>query len=124
MHGSSQDAKEQVRQAIEIVELVGGYLPLRRQGRGYVVNCPWHDDSRPSLQINPERQSFKCWVCNVGGDIFSFLMKIENVEFPEALAMLAERAGVNLQRSRTIAPAGRPGLAVSRKSRCGVRRSA
>ncbi|MEX2140270.1 MAG: DNA primase [Pirellulales bacterium] len=108
---SSFDAKEQIRQAIDIVDLAGQYLQLRREGRIYKALCPWHDDSRPSLQINPERQSFKCWVCNIGGDIFSFLMKIENVEFPEALAMLAERAGVSLQRSRATAPAGRPGLA-------------
>jgi DNA primase len=107
---SSFDAKEQIRQAIDIVDLAGQYLQLRREGRIYKALCPWHDDSRPSLQINPERQSFKCWVCNIGGDIFSFLMKIENVEFPEALAMLAERAGISLQRSRAIAPAGRPGL--------------
>ncbi|MEX2170168.1 MAG: DNA primase [Pirellulales bacterium] len=97
MQGSSQDAKEQIRQAIDIVDLVGGFLPLRRQGRGYVANCPWHDDSRPSLQINPERQSWKCWVCDVGGDIFSFVMKMERVEFREAMEMLAEKAGVSLQ---------------------------
>ena len=104
MYGSSQDAKEQIRQAIDIVDLVGGYLPLRRQGRGYVANCPWHDDSRPSLQINPERQSWKCWVCDVGGDIFSFVMKMERVEFREALEMLAEKAGVSL--TPTAKPAG------------------
>ena len=99
---SLQDAKEQVRQAIDIVDLVGGYIALRRQGRGYVGLCPWHDDSRPSLQVNPERQSFKCWVCDIGGDIFSFVMKAENLEFREALEMLAERAGVELQ------PAAKP----------------
>jgi DNA primase len=98
---SSFDAKEQIRQAIDIVDLAGQYLQLRREGRIYKALCPWHDDSRPSLQINPERQSFKCWVCNLGGDIFSFLMKIENVEFPEALAMLAERAGIELSRSKS-----------------------
>ena len=98
---SSFDAKEQIRQAIDIVDLAGQYLQLRREGRIYKALCPWHDDSRPSLQINPERQSFKCWVCNIGGDIFSFLMKIENVEFREALEMLAERAGVSLQRPKS-----------------------
>jgi len=91
------DTKERVRQAIDIVELVGSYLQLRREGRNYKALCPWHDDTRPSLHVNPQRQSFKCWVCNVGGDIFSFMMKMENVEFPEALAMLAERAGVPLR---------------------------
>jgi DNA primase len=94
---SSFDAKEQVRQSIDIVDLAGQYLQLRREGRIYKALCPWHDDTRPSLQINPERQSFKCWVCNIGGDIFSFVMKMENVEFPEALSMLAERAGVSLK---------------------------
>lgn len=105
--GFSLDTKEQVRQAIDIVDLVGSYVPLRRQGRGYVALCPWHDDTRPSLQVNPERQSFKCWVCDIGGDVFSFVMKMENVEFREALEMLAERAGIELaprQREQAAAP--------------------
>ena len=100
---ASHDIKERVRQAIDIVELVGGYLQLRREGRNYKALCPWHDDTRPSLQVNPERQSFKCWVCDIGGDIFSFMMKMENVEFPEALAMLAERAGIQLKPVRGAA---------------------
>ncbi len=91
------ELKQRVKQAIDIVDLVGSYLPLRREGRGFKANCPWHDDTRPSLQVNPERQSFKCWVCDIGGDIFSFIMKIEGVEFPEALAMLADRANIRLQ---------------------------
>jgi DNA primase len=95
----SFDAKEQVRQAIDIVELVAKYnMQLRRQGRNFVALCPWHDDSRPSLQINPERQSWKCWPCDIGGDVFSFVMKMEGVDFPEALAMLADRAGIQLQK--------------------------
>src|SRR5215467_16264713 len=91
------DAKERVRQAVDIVDLVGSYLQLRREGRGFKALCPWHDDTRPSLQVNPERQSFKCWVCDIGGDIFSFVMKMEGVAFPEALAMLADRGGVRLE---------------------------
>jgi DNA primase len=104
--GSSLDAKEQVKQAIDIVDLVGNYVQLRRQGRGYVALCPWHDDSRPSLQVNPERQSFKCWVCDIGGDIFSFVMKMEGLDFREALAMLADRAGIALKPSRPRRQAG------------------
>ena len=102
---SSFDAKEQVRQAIDIVDLLGKYnLQLRRQGRGYVALCPWHDDTRPSLQVNPERQSWKCWPCDIGGDIFSFVMKMEGVDFPEALAMLADRAGITLQKTARDGP--------------------
>ena len=93
---SSFDDKERVRQAIDIVDLVGGYLQLRREGRGYKAICPWHDDTRPSLQVNPDRQSFKCWVCDIGGDIFSFIMKMENIDFGEALVMLADRANITL----------------------------
>lgn len=91
-----QDAKERVRQATDIVGLIGSYLPLRRQGRMHVALCPWHDDARPSLQVNSERQSWKCWVCDIGGDVFSFVMKKEGVDFREALQMLAERAGISL----------------------------
>lgn len=104
------DAKEQVRQATDIVDLVGSYMQLRRQGRGYVGTCPWHDDTRPSMQVNPERQSFKCWVCDIGGDVFSFIMRMENVEFREALELLAERVGISLQSSQGGKPAsGGPG---------------
>jgi DNA primase len=95
--GPAFDAKEQVRQSVDIVDVVSSYLQLRRQGRNFVGLCPWHDDSRPSLQVNPERQSFKCWVCDIGGDVFSFVMKAEGLEFREALEMLAERAGVSLR---------------------------
>ncbi len=104
MSSGSFDAKERVKQAIDIVDLVGSHIQLRRQGRNYVGLCPWHDDSRPSLQVNPERQSFKCWVCDIGGDVFSFVMKIDGVEFREALEMLAERAGITLEKPRRHLP--------------------
>lgn len=105
-HDWSFDAKDVVRRATDIVDLVGQYIQLRRQGRNYAGICPWHDDSRPSLQVNPDRQSWKCWVCDVGGDVFSFLMKIEKLSFPEALNMLAERAGVTLTRRSSSANQG------------------
>ncbi|MGI9519738.1 MAG: DNA primase [Pirellulaceae bacterium] len=100
------DDKDRVKQATDIVDLTSSYLQLRRQGSNYVATCPWHDDQRPSLQINPARQSWKCWVCDIGGDVFSFIMKRENVEFRHALEMLAERAGIDLTsrpRARTVA---------------------
>lgn len=110
-----QDAKERVRQATDIVELVGGYLQLRRQGRGYVGLCPWHDDTRPSMQVNPERQSFKCWVCDIGGDVFSFLMKMDGLEFREALETLADRAGIELAPASS-APRAEPGSPGDKKT--------
>jgi len=94
------DAKEQIRQAVDIVDVAGGYFQLRREGRHFKALCPWHDDARPSLQINPERQSYRCWVCDIGGDVFSLVMRMEGISFPEAMAQLAERAGIVLSQHR------------------------
>ena len=101
---SHDDLKERVRDAIDIVDLVGSYLSLRRQGKAMVGLCPWHEDSRPSFHVNPERQTFRCWVCNIGGDVFSFLMRMERLEFREALEQLAQRAGIELPRGRGGVP--------------------
>ncbi len=100
--GSPLDDKELVRQATDLVDLVGSHIPLERRGRLFLGLCPWHDDSRPSLQVNAERQFWKCWVCNVGGDCFNFVMQREGVDFPEALRMLADRAGITLRRRSSI----------------------
>jgi DNA primase len=97
---SDDQVKERIREAIDIVDLVSQYIPLRRSGRNYVGRCPWHDDSRPSLQVNPIRQTFKCWVCDIGGDVFSFVMKIENVGFKEALEILADKTGISLPKKQ------------------------
>ncbi|MGE4104901.1 MAG: DNA primase [Pirellulales bacterium] len=110
----SFDAKDELRRAIDIVDLVGSYIQLRRSGRNYVGLCPWHDDRRPSLQVNPERQTFKCWVCDLGGDIFSFIMQAEKVTFPEAMQLLADRAGI------TLRPASRGGAAGGGSSASGA----
>ncbi|QGJ68882.1 DNA primase [Planctomycetales bacterium 10988] len=91
------DDKERIRQAVNIVDLASAYLQLHSKGPIFKALCPWHDDHDPSLQINPNRQSYKCWVCGEGGDIFSFLMKMENISFPEAVRMLANRAGIMLE---------------------------
>ena len=85
-----------IKQAVDIVALVGEYLPLHRTGSKFKALCPFHDDHNPSLELNPDRQSFKCWSCGAGGDIFDFVKDYERVDFPEALRMLADRAGVAL----------------------------
>ncbi len=91
------DTKERVRAATDIVDLIGSRLELRRDGRNFKALCPWHADRRPSLQINVERQIWKCWVCDIGGDVFNFVMKDEGLTFPEALQKLADRAGIHLE---------------------------
>ena len=106
------DAKEQIRQAIDIVELIGGYVPLSRQGSSYKAICPFHDDTRPSLDVNPARQSWRCWVCDIGGDVFSFVMRREGLGFREALELLADRAGIELKN----APKTQPGSPNDRRT--------
>lgn len=92
------DVKELVRSKTDLVALIGETLTLqpRHGGRLYVGLCPFHDDHNPSFNVNPERQTYRCWVCQEGGDCFSYLMKYENIGFREALVALAERAGVEL----------------------------
>lgn len=97
--------KDAIRQAVDIVDLAGSYFTdMRRQGSGYVARCPWHDDNKPSLQINPARQIWKCWVCNIGGDIFSLVMKKQGLDFREAMVFLAEKAGVELKQYKPPKP--------------------
>lgn len=93
------DVRERVREANDIVDVVGSSLELRRQGSNFVARCPWHDDKKPSLSINQVRQSWKCWPCDIGGDVFSFVMRRDGVSFPEALKILADRAGIEIQRT-------------------------
>lgn len=99
--------KERVRSAVDIVDVIGTQLELRRQGRNYVALCPWHDDRRPSMMVNQERQTWRCWVCDIGGDAFSYVMKRDGVSFPEALQILADRAGIAIEKgphSKPVTP--------------------
>jgi DNA primase len=96
---SSDEAKEQVRNATDIVQIVGERVPLRRAGRAWKGLCPFHAEKTPSFTVNPERQMWHCFGCNRGGDVFAFVMEIDRIAFPEALALLAERAGVELPRA-------------------------
>jgi DNA primase len=99
--GLSESTRAAIKQAVDIVVLIGEYLPLHRAGSTYKALCPFHDDHNPSLNVYPERQSFKCWACGAGGDVFDFVKDYERVDFPEALRMLAERAGVVLDKPTT-----------------------
>ncbi len=93
----SDATKVAIKNAVDIVSLVGESLQLRRAGSKFKALCPFHDDHNPSLEINPERQSYKCWSCGAGGDVFDFVKNYEHVDFPEAMRMLAERAGIVLE---------------------------
>ncbi len=88
---------EAIRQRVDIVELVREFVPsLRRAGRAHKACCPFHQEKTPSFTVNPERQIFHCFGCQEGGDVFTFLMKMEGLNFSEAVAKLGERAGVRV----------------------------
>jgi len=93
----SQATLEQIRSASDIVDVIGGYLPLKRAGVNFVALCPFHREKTPSFNVNPHRQIFHCFGCHKGGDVFSFVKEIENIEFPEAVRRLAERARIPLE---------------------------
>jgi DNA primase len=93
--------REQIRAASDIVEVIGGYLPLRRAGVSFVALCPFHKEKTPSFHVSPSRQAYHCFGCNKGGDVFRFVQEYENVSFVDAAKRLADRAGIRLEFSET-----------------------
>jgi DNA primase len=93
----SDDTRERVRSANDIVDVIGSYLPLKRAGANFVTLCPFHKERTPSFNVNPHRQTFHCFGCNKGGDVFTFVMEYDSVDFVEALRRLADRAKIPLE---------------------------
>ncbi len=88
---------DQIRSASDIVDVVGGYVPLKRAGMNFLALCPFHKEKTPSFNVSPQRQIFHCFGCHKGGDVFRFVQEYENITFVEAVRRLAERARIPLQ---------------------------
>ena len=94
MDGEFESFKEQVRSTANIVEVISGYVPLKKRGQNFWGCCPFHGEKTPSFAVNPAKNMFYCFGCHEGGDIFKFIMKIESCDFKEALKLLAARYGI------------------------------
>ena len=92
----SDEIIDDVRQSNDIVDVISQYVRLKRSGRNYFGLCPFHNEKSPSFSVSPEKQIFHCFGCGVGGNVFTFLTKIEGINFVEAVQLLAERANIQL----------------------------
>src|SRR5436853_2658458 len=94
---------EQIAAANDIVEVIGSYFPLKRAGASFKALCPFHQEKTPSFHVNPQRQTFHCVGCGVGGSVFRFVMEYEHLDFPSAVRKLAARVGIPIVEERAAA---------------------
>lgn len=106
----SDEIIEEVRQNNDVVDIISQYVHLTRKGRNYFGLCPFHSEKSPSFSVSPDRQIFHCFGCGVGGNVYTFLMKIEGITFKESLEQLAERANIQLPTYENSADAAKDEL--------------
>jgi DNA primase len=99
MAGRSKEVTDEIRRRINILDIVSAHVTLKRSGRRYTGLCPFHSEKTPSFTVNSEQGFFYCFGCHAGGDVFDFVMRMGGLSFPDALAELAGRAGVRLERT-------------------------
>ena len=92
----SEQTLEQVKSYSEIVSVISEYVSLKRKGRNYVGFCPFHSEKTPSFTVSPDKQIWHCFGCHASGNLISFLMKIDNISFIEAVSNIARRAGIEI----------------------------
>ena len=100
---NNQDLVNEIRQKIDIVDLISEYIPLVQKGKNYFGVCPFHNDTNPSMSVSREKQIYKCFSCGASGNAFNFIMDYDHIEFKEAIKVLGEKAGVEVK-GITVAP--------------------
>ncbi|HOP65726.1 MAG TPA: DNA primase [Bacilli bacterium] len=95
-----QEEINKIRSSVDIIDIVGSYIPLTKKGKNYFGVCPFHDDHTPSMSVSGEKQIYKCFTCGASGNVFTFVQDYENVSFIEAVGIVANKAGITL--SQTI----------------------
>lgn len=100
MYGTfiKQEKIEEIREAADIVEVIGGYIPIKKRGKNYTGLCPFHSEKKPSFTVSPTKQLYHCFGCGASGNVISFVMKYESLSFPEALEVLASRYNIELKK--------------------------
>src|SRR5450432_1510113 len=102
----SSDFKETVKQQADIVRIVGDYVKLKKAGaQNYSGLCPFHNEKTPSFSVHATKQFYHCFGCGVSGDVFSFVQKVENITFPEAVRAVAQKLGIALPKVTYSSPA-------------------
>ena len=92
----SQDKLNEIRQSVDIVDVIGQFLPLEKKRRNYIALCPFHDDKHPSMSVSPDKQIFMCFVCHTGGNVFTFLQEYLKISYIEAVKKVAEMGRIDL----------------------------
>ncbi|MBE6151667.1 MAG: DNA primase [Firmicutes bacterium] len=100
---NNQDIVNQIRQKIDIVDLISEYIPLVQKGKNYFGVCPFHNDTNPSMSVSREKQIYKCFSCGASGNVFNFIMDYDHIDFKEAIKVLGEKAGIEVS-GITVAP--------------------
>lgn len=87
-----------IRKSVDIVKVVGSVIELKNAGKNYKGSCPFHEDKISSLLVSPEKQIFHCFGCNIGGNVFTFLMEYEKISFVQAVEKLSEQVGIDIKK--------------------------
>ena len=98
----SDEILDEIKTRNDIVDVISQYVTLKRKGRNFFGICPFHNEKSPSFSVSPDKQIFHCFGCGVGGNVFHFISKIENINFVESIQLLAERAHIELPKSSSV----------------------